>query len=191
VWHQGRQADEVRGRRHGEAGKTEHGGCGKADGGTGRSHRAVLFRDFRNPPQPRRGQVPPSSYAEDDGKCRPIEVDDRVAASDFMPADATSSAPPVAASAAGANSPPGEDPPAASVAADTTAAATAVADKAATPAAPATERSAGGYNQRGRKSQAAKQLAPSAALNKPLGTARGLEHSSESDTTKTTTTDTG
>ena len=119
-----------------------------------------------------------------------IEVDDRVAALDVIPADATSSAPPAAASAAGANSPPGEDPPAASVVADSTAATTALADKAATPAAPATQRNGRGGNQRGRKSQAAKQLAASAALNKPLGTTRGLEHSSESDTTTTTTTDT-
>jgi len=119
-----------------------------------------------------------------------IEVDDRVAALDVIPADATSSAPPAAASAAGANLPLGEDPPAASVAADRTAAATAPADKAATPAAPATQRNGGGDNQRGRKSRAATQLAASAALNKPLGTIRGLEHSSESDTTRTTITDT-
>jgi len=119
-----------------------------------------------------------------------IEADDRAAALDVFPADATSSAPPAAASAAGANSPPGEDPPAASVAADCTAAATDLADKAAKPAAPETQRNGGGDNQRGRKSQAAEQLAASAALNKPLGTTRGLEHSSESDTATNTTTDT-
>jgi len=121
-----------------------------------------------------------------------VEVDDGVAALDVSSilADATSSAPPAPASAAGANLPPGEDPPAASVAADTTAAATALAEKAATPAAPATQPSRGGDNQRGRKFQAAKQLAAAAAVNKALETTRGLEHSSESDTTTTTTTDT-
>jgi len=81
-----------------------------------------------------------------------IEVDDRVAALDVIPADATSSAPPAAATAAGANSPPGEDPPTASVVADSTAATTALADKAATPAAPATQRNGGGDNERGSKS---------------------------------------
>jgi len=121
-----------------------------------------------------------------------VEVDEGVSALDVssIPADATSSAPPAPASAAGANSPPGEDPPAASVAADTTAAATALADKAATPAAPATQPSGGGDIQRGRMSQAAKQLAASAALKKPLETTRGIEHSNESDTTTKTTTDT-
>jgi len=121
-----------------------------------------------------------------------VEVDDGVTALDVpsIPADATSSAPPAPASAAGANSPPGEAPPAASVAADTTAAATALTDKAATPASPATQPSGAGDNQRGRKSQAEMQLAASAALNKALETTRGLEHSSESDTTTTTTTDT-
>jgi len=121
-----------------------------------------------------------------------VEVDDGVAALDVssIPADATSSAPPAPASAAGANSPPGEDPPAASVDADATAAATALADKAATPAAPPIQPSGGGDNQRGRKSQAAKQLAASAALNNPLETTRGLEHSSQSDTATTNTTDT-
>jgi len=118
-----------------------------------------------------------------------IEVDDHVAALDVIPADATSSARPAAGSAAGANSPPAEDPPAASVAVDTTAAATSVADKLATPAAPETKRDGGGGNQRGRKSQTSKQLAVSAALNKRLGTTRGLEHSSESEETTTTTTD--
>jgi len=44
-------------------------------------------------------------------------------------------------------------------------------------------------SQRGRKAQAAKQLAASASLNKPLETTRGLEHSSESKTTTTTTTE--
>jgi len=39
-------------------------------------------------------------------------------------------------------------------------------------------------------SQAAKQLAASAALKKPLETTRGIEHSNESDTTTKTTTDT-
>jgi len=77
-----------------------------------------------------------------------FEVDDDVAALEVssIPADATLSAPPAAASAAGANSPPGEDPPEASVAADSTAAATALVDKVATPAAPATQRSGGGDN---------------------------------------------
>jgi len=121
-----------------------------------------------------------------------IEVEDGVAALDVFSirSDATSSAPPLAASAARSNSPPGEDPPAASVAAYTTAAVTALADKAATPAVPATQCSRWGDNQRGRKSQAAKQLAASAALNKPLGTTRGLGHISESDRATTTTTDT-
>ena len=73
-----------------------------------------------------------------------IEVDDRVAALDVIPADATSSAPPAAASAARANSPPVEDPPAASVAGDSTAAATTLAHKVTTPAAPATQRNGGG-----------------------------------------------
>jgi len=120
-----------------------------------------------------------------------VEVDDGVAALvvSSIPADATSSAPPAPASAAGATSPLGEDPPAASVAADTTAAATALANRAATPVAPATEPSGEGDNQRGRKSQAAKQLAASEALNKSLETTRGLEHRSESDTTTTTTTE--
>jgi len=120
-----------------------------------------------------------------------VEVDDGVDALDvsFIPADATSSAPPAPASAAGANSPPGEDPPAASVAADTTAAATAPADKAATPAAPAKQRTGRGENQRGGKAQAAKQLCGSAYFNKPLETTRGLEHSSESETTTKTTTE--
>jgi len=120
-----------------------------------------------------------------------VEVDDGVAALDVLsiPADATSSALPTPASTAAANWPPGEDPPAASVAADTTAAATAPANKAATPAAPAKQRSGGGDNQRGRKAQAAKQLAASASLNKPLETTRGLEHSSEYEATTTTTTE--
>jgi len=120
-----------------------------------------------------------------------VEVDDCVAALDVLsiPADATSSAPPAPASTAGANRPPGEDPPAASVAADTTAAATAPADKAATPAAPAKQRSGGGDNQRGRRAQAAKQLDVSASLNKPLETTRGLEHSSEYETTTKPTTE--
>jgi len=118
-----------------------------------------------------------------------VEVDDGVAALDVssIPADATSSAPPAPASTTGANSPPGEDPTAASVAANTTAAATAPADKAATPAAPAKQRSGRGDNQRGRKAQAAKQLAASASLNKPLKTIRGLEHRSKSEKTTTTT----
>jgi len=118
-----------------------------------------------------------------------VEVDDGVAALDVssIPANATSSAPPAPASTTGANSPPGEDPPAASVAANTTAAATAPADKAATPAAPAKQHSGGGDNKRGRKAQAAKQLAASASLNKPLKTILGLEHSSKSETTTTTT----
>jgi len=121
-----------------------------------------------------------------------VEVEDGVAALDVfsIPAGATSSAPPAPASAAGANSPPGEDPQAASVAADSTAAATAMEDKAVTQAAPATQPSGGGNSQGGRMSQAAKQLAASAALNKPLETTRGLEHSSEFDTMTTTTTDT-
>ena len=121
-----------------------------------------------------------------------VGVHDGVAALDVssIPADATSSAPPAPASAAGANSPPVEDPQVALVAADTIAAATALTDKAATPASPATQPSGAGDNQRGRKSQAEMQLAASAALNKALETTRGLEHSSESDTTTTTTTDT-
>jgi len=121
-----------------------------------------------------------------------VEVYDGVAALDVssIPAEATSSAPPAPASAAGASSPPGEDPPAASVAANATAAAKGLAEKAATLAAPATQPSGGGDNQRGRNSQAAKQLAASAALSKPLETTRSLEHSSESDMTTTTTTDT-
>jgi len=120
-----------------------------------------------------------------------VEVDDGVAALvvSSVHADATSSAPPAPASTTGATSPPGEDPPAAFVAADTTSAATAPADKAATPAAPAKQRSGGGDNQRGRKAQAAKQLAASASLNKPLETTRGLEHSSEYEATTTTTTE--
>jgi len=142
--------------------------------------------------------TPPKPTPPKPAKTKPVtdilvvEVDDGVAALDLSssPADAMSSAPPAPASGAGANSPPGEDPPAASVAADTTAAATALIDKAATPAAPATQRSGGGDNQRGRKSQATKQLAASAALNKPLETTRGLEHSSESDTKTKTTADT-
>jgi len=99
-----------------------------------------------------------------------VEVDDGVAALDVssIPADATSSAPPAPASTAGANSPAGENPRAASVAADSTAAATAPADKAATPAALAKQRSGGGENKCGRKAQAAKQLAASASLNKRL-----------------------
>jgi len=70
-----------------------------------------------------------------------VELDDGVAALDVTPppADATSSAPPAAASAAGANSPPGKDPQAASTAAGRNAAERAPADKAATPAAPATQ----------------------------------------------------
>jgi len=118
-------------------------------------------------------------------------VDDGVAALDVssIPADANSSAPPAPASTAGANSPSGEDPPAAPVAGHTTSAATAPADKAATPAAPAKQRSGGGENQRGRKAQAARQLAASASLNKPLKTTRGLEHSNQSETTTTTTTE--
>ena len=160
------------------------------------------------------GQVSPSCDAEVDGKCRPeenfappapprpaktepvtdvlvVEVDHGVAALDVssIPADATSSAPPAPASAAGANSPPGEDPPAASVAVDTTAASTAVEYKTTTPAPPATQRSGGGDNHRGRKSQATQQLAASAALNKLLQTARGLQHSSEAEMTTTSTTD--
>jgi len=121
-----------------------------------------------------------------------VEVEDGVAALDVssIPADATSSAPPAPASAAGANSRPGEDPTAASVAADTTSAAKALADKAATPVAPSTLPSGGGDNQHGHKPRAAKQLAASAALNKPHVTTRGLEHSRESDLTTTTTTDT-
>jgi len=120
-----------------------------------------------------------------------VGVDDGVAALDVssIPADATSSAPPAPASAAGANSPPGEDPQVALVAADTIAAATALTDKAATPAVPVTQRSGGGDNQRGRKSQAAKQLAASAAPNKLLETARGCDHSSETETTTTKTID--
>jgi len=121
-----------------------------------------------------------------------IEVADGVAALDIfsIPADETSSAPPASASATGAKTPPGEDPPASSVAAGTAAAAKVLAHKAATPAAPATQRSAGGDNQRGRKSQAAKQLAASEALHNPLGTTRRCEHGSTSDTPKTTITDT-
>jgi len=142
--------------------------------------------------------TPPKPTPPKPAKTKPVtdnlvvEVDDGVAALDLpsIPADAMSSASPAPASGAGANSPPGEDPPAASVAADTTAAATALVDKAATPAAPATQRSGGGDNQRGRKSQATKQLAASASLNKPLETTRGLEHSSESDTKTKTTADT-
>ena len=120
-----------------------------------------------------------------------VELDDGVAALAVTPppADATSSAPPAAASAAGANSPPGEDPQAASTAAGRNAAERAPADKAATSAAPATQPRGGGDNQRGRKSQAAKQRAASAALNEALQTTRGLEHSSESETTTATTTD--
>jgi len=65
--------------------------------------------------------------------------------------------------------PPGEDPPAVPVAADN-AAARAVAAEAEFPAAPAARGSGGSDNQRGRKSQAAKQRAASAALNKQLDT---------------------
>jgi len=141
--------------------------------------------------------TPPKPTPPKPAKTKPVsdiyvvEVDNGVAALDVssISADATSSAPPAPAPTAGANSAPGEDPPAASVAADTTAAATAPADKAATPAAPAKQRSWGGDNQRGRKAQAAKQLAASASLNKPLETTRGLEHSSESETTTTTNTE--
>jgi len=118
-----------------------------------------------------------------------VEVDDGVAALDVssIPADPTSSAPPAPASTAKANSPSGEDPPAAPVGADATSAATAPADKAATPSAPAKQHSEGGDNQRGRKAQAAKKLAASASLNKPLETTRGLEHSGKSETTTKTT----
>jgi len=143
------------------------------------------------PPAPPKPTPPKPAKTKPATDILVVEVDDGVAALDVssIPADATSSAPPAPASTAGANSPPGEDPPAASVAADTTAAATAPADKAATPAAPAKQRSGGGDNQRGRKAQAAKQLAASASLNKSLETTRGLEHSSESETTTTTTTE--
>jgi len=120
-----------------------------------------------------------------------VEVDDGVADMDVTPlaADALSSAPPAAGSAAGANAPPGEDPPAAPVAADT-AVATVLAAEAASPAAPPARGNGGGENQRGRKSQSAKQRAASAALSKQLDTARGLDRSSESDMTTTTTEDT-
>jgi len=119
-----------------------------------------------------------------------VKVDDGVTDMDVTPlaADASSSAPAAGASA-GANAPPGEDPPVAPVAART-AGATAMAAEAASPAAPPARGNGGGENQRGRQSQAAKQRASSAALNKQLDATRGLDDSSESDTTTTTTEDT-
>jgi len=93
------------------------------------------------------------------------ELDDGVADMEVTPltAHASSLAPPAAGSAAGANAPPGEDPPAAPVAADT-AGAPDLAAEASSPAAPPARGDGGGDNQRGRKSQAAKQRAACAAL---------------------------
>jgi len=120
-----------------------------------------------------------------------VERDDGVADMDVTPlaADASSSAPPAARSAAGANTPPGEDPPAEPVAADTAATA-ALETETASPTALAARGNVGGYNQHGRKSQAAKQPAAFAALNEQLDTTRGLDHSTDSDTKTTTSQDT-
>jgi len=132
---------------------------------------------------------PPTSSAVDE--INVVEVDDGVADMDVTPpaADASSSAPPAFGSAAGAKAPPGGDPPAAPVATDTAGTA-ALAAEAASPAAPAARGNGGGDNQRGRKSQATKQRAASAALRRQLDTSRGLDYISESDTTMTTTEDT-
>jgi len=140
------------------------------------------------PPAPAPTPTPPARSAAQ--KIHVVEVGDGVAAMEVTTpaADASSSAPLAAGSAAGAHAPPGKDPPAARVAADT-AAATALAAEAKSPAAPPA-RGSGGGDHRGRKSQAAKQRAASAALNKQLDTTRGLDQNSESDTTTTTTTDT-
>jgi len=140
------------------------------------------------PPAPAPTPTPPARSAAQ--KIHVVEVGDGVAAMEVttLAADASSSAPLAAGSAAGAHAPPGKDPPAARVAADT-AAATALAAEAKSPAAPPA-RGSGGGDHRGRKSQAAKQRAASAALNKQLDTTRGLDQNSESDTTTTTTTDT-
>jgi len=140
-------------------------------------------------PAPAPTQDPPTSSAADE--INVVEVDDGVADMDVTPlaADASSSAPPAAGSAAGANAPPGEDPPAAPVAADTDGE-TALAAEVASPAAPPARGNGGEDNQRGRKSKAAKQRAASAALRNQLDSTRGLDHSSESDTTTTTTEDT-
>jgi len=141
------------------------------------------------PPAPAPTPAPPARSAVKE--IHVVEVDDGVAAMEgtTLAADASSSAPPAAGSAAGANAPPGKDPPAAPVAADP-AAATALAAKAESHAAPPARGSGGGDNQRGRKSQAEKQRAAFAALNKQLDTTRGLDQSSQYDTTTTTTTDT-
>ena len=75
------------------------------------------------------------------------------------------------------------------VAADNVGAAALAAEEASPAALPA-RGIGGGDNQRGRQSQAAKQRAASAALNKHLNTTGGLDHSSESDTKTTITEDT-
>jgi len=159
-----------------------------------RHRQVVLRKNVRSAglaaaPAPAPTPVPPIRKAVDE--INVVDVYDGVADMDVTPlaADASSSAPPAAGSAVGANAPPGEDLPAAHVAAET-AGATALAAQAASPTAPAAGGNGGGDNQRGRKSQAAKQRAPSAALRKQLDTFRGLDHSSETDTTTTTTEDT-
>jgi len=120
-----------------------------------------------------------------------VEVDDGVAALDVTstPADATSSALPDAGTAAGANAPPGREPPAAPVA-GRPAADRALAAVAAKRTASKTPGNGEGGYRRGRNSQAAKQHAASAALKQQLKTTRGLEQTSESETTTTTTMDT-
>ena len=140
-------------------------------------------------PAPAPTPEPPKISAVDE--IHVVEVDDGVTDMDVTPlaADASSSAPPAAGASAGASAPPVEDPPEAPVAANT-AGATALAAETASPASPAARGNGGGENQRGRKSQAAKQRASSEALNKQLDTTRGLDDSSESDTTTTATEDT-
>jgi len=104
-----------------------------------------------------------------------LEVDDGVAALDVTStaADATSSALTDAGPAAGANAPPGREPPAAPVAGGP-AADRAQAAEAAKRTVSNTPRNGDGGYRRGRKAQAAKQQATSAALKQQLRTTRGL-----------------